>query len=474
MSRASAEAVGVATSRRWMVAASLIAVMASELLVRSTGIEIFGAAAWCAALLTVVVSRRELGLREAYLLSLCAAVTAALLVLDPEPARVVGAALDQAAFLMAFILLLALLHEAAATSPSIAECGAYLIRQPPVRRYYALNGGTGVMAVLFNIGLVSFLVPLIQRGVRAASADQSQREIAERRQISAMLRGFAWSVIWSPTALAPLALLELIPGIDRRLWITIGLAIFLVMMVLGAVEDGLRYRVGRSSEPRPAVRFPVKAALRFLAACTWLLAMTLVVVWVTGDTIVFGLMLACPAMLVGWVAVQSFGKGEGWPETGARMAEIVFFSLPKSAPVAVTLACSGFIGRAAAGLVPAEELASALRLEAMPDYLLLSLLPVALSLLSLLGLSPIMMAVFFGTLFGSLSVPPADPTLIALAISCGWALSMTFSPFATVVLLTARVGGIRPTKQTWRWNLAFSAIAAAALVPIFALITGGR
>ena len=73
-------------------------------------------------------------------------------------------------------------------------------------------------------------------------------------------------------------------------------------------------------------------------------------------------------------------------------------------------------------------------------------------------------------LFGGLEVMPAEPTLIALAISCGWALSMTFSPFATVILLMARVGGLRPLVLTWGWNLAFTALAAASLVPLFALL----
>ena len=128
----------------------------------------------------------------------------------------------------------------------------------------------------------------------------------------------------------------------------------------------------------------------------------------------------------------------------------------------------------AATLIPAEGLARFLGLDAMPDFVFLSLLPVAVAALSLLALSPIMMAVFFGSLIGGLPVLPADPTLIALAISCGWALSMTFSPFATVVLLIDRVGGIAPRRLTWQWNLGFTVLAAFALVPVFALLTGGR
>ena len=101
----------------------------------------------------------------------------------------------------------------------------------------------------------------------------------------------------------------------------------------------------------------------------------------------------------------------------------------------ITLAASGFIGRIGAGMIPAENLANTLGLYVMPDYLFLSLLSIAMIPVSYLGVSPIMMAVFFGSILGALPILPADPTLVALAISSGWAISMTTSPFATVVLI---------------------------------------
>lgn len=457
-----------------IVASSLIAVMALELFGRLSGAEAVRMAGWIVAIATAVVSRRRLGLREGYLLTLCLLLSAALLAWAPAAGPAIAAALDQAVFLMAFVLLLGLLHEAAARSPSVEACGTYLTRQPPARRYFALYSGTGVMAVLFNLGVASLLVPLIQRGIESATPADALNSIRERRQISALLRGFAWSVIWSPTAVAPLALIELIPGADRQFWTAAGLVVFALMMVLGAAEDRLRFRKYRPSGASAAPPFPTRPAFLFLGACTWLLAMTLGVVWLTGDTVVFGLMLACPMMLFGWVAAQNLGSGRGWPAFRSRLGEVAWGGLPKAAPVAVTLACSGYIGRAAATLVPGEALATTLGLAAMPDYLLLSLLPVALALLSLFALSPIMMAVFFGSFFGGLPVLPADPTLIALAISCGWALSMTVSPFATVVLMIARVGDIAPTTQTWRWNFLFSLLATLSMVPVFAVLTGGR
>ncbi len=68
------------------------------------------------------------------------------------------------------------------------------------------------MAVLFNLGILSILSPLIQKGLLREQESSQITALKERRQISAMLLGFAWCVVWSPTAIAPLALYELIEG----------------------------------------------------------------------------------------------------------------------------------------------------------------------------------------------------------------------------------------------------------------------
>ena len=449
----------------------LILAMATELLARMTGAFSVQVVAWLAMAAVVIGARRRIGLREGYLLTLCAGLSLAVWATAPAPGAELGAALSQASFLMAFVLLLGLLHEAASTSPSIDALGRYLSRQPAGRRFYALFGGTGVMAVLFNVGVVSFLVPLIQRGIRSAAPDDPLNPIRERRQVSALLRGFAWCVIWSPTAVAPLALMELIPGVDRRLWIFIGMGVFVLFMVLGATEDALRFRAYKPRAKQVKPVFPGHAAAMFGLACAWLFALSITVSQLLDDTIIFGLMAVCPVMLIGWIIVQNHAAGRvDWPVVGGRLRQIGFGSLPHSARVAVTLACSGFIGRAASSLVPAQAVADRLGLEMMPDFALLSAIPPAIMAMSLLGLSPIMTAVFFGSFFGSLAVMPANATLVALSISMGWSLSMFLSPFSTVVLLIDRVGGYAPRVLTWKWNLAYGLVSILAMVPLFALL----
>ncbi|TMV81508.1 hypothetical protein FGG78_24840, partial [Thioclava sp. BHET1] len=169
----------------------LLFVMAMELIATLSGAHFAHQLLWVGEIGAVLLARDRLGGREKYLLTLCVVLTALALWRDPAPGAVMAQAFDQAGFLMAFILLLGLLHEAAGSSPSIAACGEYLTRQPPGRRYYVLNVGTAIMGVLFNLGLVSFLVPLVQRGIASATPGDALNQVRERRQISAILRGFA-------------------------------------------------------------------------------------------------------------------------------------------------------------------------------------------------------------------------------------------------------------------------------------------
>ena len=454
---------------------AILVVIAAELVERALHWPYAREVAWSAMGLTCLLSLRSLGFREYYLLAFATTIVGLVVKFSSEPLAAIASALDQATFLMVFIFLLGMLHEAASTSPSISACGEYLTRQPAGRRYFALNAGTANLAVLFNVGVLSFLVPLIQQGIERATPGDALNPVRERRQISALLRGFAWAVIWSPTAVAPLAVAELIPGTNRGIWTLYGLILFTIILFAGALEDRVRFRGVRPANKMIVPPFPVRGAAGFFTAATCLFGMTAAFVWLTGDTIIFGLLMSCPIMLTGWLAIQyGFPHPDAVPKTLGRLRTIAAENLPQSASVAITLASSGFIGRAAAELVPAAEIADALMLDAMPDFVLLGCIPLALSLLSLLALSPIMTAVFFGSLFGALPVLPADPTLIALSISCGWAVSMTFSPFATVVLVIGRVGGIPGRKMTWGWNLAFTAMSAAILFPFFAVLTGGQ
>ena len=464
---------GEAVLRR-ATAICLLLMMALELT------ELFAHADWArygshVAMLGVIVAAiRRLGLREAYLLTLCAAIAGLLGWRHPDPWTVAFLALDQAAFLMAFILLISLVQEGAMTSQSVARAGNYLARQPGSRRYLALFTGTHFTAIVFNLGTVSLIAPLIRRAAEEAP-DDPLTPIRERRQLSALLRGFAWAVIWSPTAVAPLALMELIPGVDRLVWLGYGLAIAAVILLVGWAEDWYRWRnhtaaaLGLPPATRPP--FPTQAYARFGLVSVAFAGITATIMLSSGQRVPASLMAASPVLLLLWLAVQRVLSK--WPRgrMRQRLGEIAMISLPASAPAAVTLACSGFVGRAGAALIPPQVLADIALLDQIPDSAFLLGLSLAVTALAQLALSPIMMAVFFGAVLGAAPVLPADPTLTALAISIGWALSMTSAPFASVVLLLTRVTDKPGTLLTYRWNTVFSLLAVVAVAASFMVLT---
>src|SRR3546814_12575428 len=68
--------------------------------------------------------------------------------------------------------------------------------------------------------------------------------VRERRQLSALLRGFAWFLVWAPTAVTQAILPTLIPGVDPGRLMVTGLCVALLMLAVswGRSEEG---RVGK-------------------------------------------------------------------------------------------------------------------------------------------------------------------------------------------------------------------------------------
>lgn len=426
-----------------------------------------------AALLIYVLAIPHYGIREYYLLGVSLILTTLAFWLLDDPLTVLFDGMVQGTFLMAFILLLAMLQETALKSPAIAECGHYLTGQLPGRRFTALFWGTNMISLMFNLGIVSLLSPLVQKGLETDRGDGAMRTIRERRQVTAILRGFAWSIIWIPTALAPLTVLELIDGADRHRWTLLGLVFTCCVFLWAWLDDRLRFPPDTSRmRVRSVPAFPATSALHFLMAVSGLFLLIFIGVTIIGLSFVFSLMLACPITMAGWLFIQQ-AKSPRLAATWMDMRSIVLDRLPRLSSVAVTLAFSGLIGTIAASLIPADDLGHLLALDDQPDWLVLSLLPMIMLALSWLAVSPIMLAVFFGNLFANMSALPTDPTLLALSISCGWGMTMIASPFATVVLMLSQQHRLSGLTLSIGWNLRYAIGCQIMLTVFFWLLTQG-
>lgn len=459
----------------------LLCLVAVELLFLYSGLALAGLVADGLVLVLPVLTWRALGLREAYLLGLCFLLLGLAFFLDKPVADLALEGLSRSAYLASFILLMALLREGALTSPAVLEVGTFLTRQPSNRRFLTLFGGSHFFAVLINLGALSLLAPIVQRGVRAGMRDDEPLDeiaiVRERRQLSAALRGFSWFLVWAPTAVTQAVMPTLMSGIDAvRLMLT-GLCLAFVMLFVSWAEDAIRWRGFRKrlkAEGRmplaSATRFPVRDGLYLGFVCLALSGLTVAFTGLAHVSIVTGVMLAAPIVVVGWVVIQQPAASR-WRPAAARLETITFKAIPGYFREAVFIACAGFIGTLAGKLVAADAVAAAIGLSDLPGWQVLWALTISVWVFGQVGLSPITMAVFLGSLVAELPGMPVDMTLAALAIAAGTAVCSTGAPFSSGPLMLARATGYSAFTLTWRWNGTYTVCAIAVLGAIYALIT---
>ena len=209
-----------------------------------------------------------------------------------------------------------------------------------------------------------------------------------------------------------------------------------------------------------------KASLQSALSPVAILGLTLAASQIGGVNIVSGIMLAAPVVVTLWVFAQSKGRDVAV----SRLREITFSSTPGMMRELVFIACAGLIGTTAAFLVPAGQLSALVADWNMPGWLFLWTLSVCVLLAGHIGLSPITMAVFLGTVVSQMPSVPADITLCALAIAAGTAISSLGAPFASAVLMLSRASRYPTTTLTWSWNglnTLLSTLALAILYVIF-------
>lgn len=476
---------GALTLVEKLAAAALVCVAAVGLLHRLTGDAATGAVASVALLAFLVVGQGALRVRERLLLTTGLVLTAVLIVLDGAAAAdTIWRGLEQATFLAAFMVLIGILKDAAVTSTSLRELGRYVTRQPPSRRYGAVALGSAALTALANVGALALLAPLIQAGVAAGRDAGDAPEISaikERRQICAAQRGFAVVIMWSPTTVTQALLITMFPGADPTTVLLTGLGLALSWLVVGWLEDVLRWRTalralarkGQMPQRRPPLPAPRRAITDLATVVAALLVLVLAVSQVLDTAVVPALMMVAPLLTLAWIATQNVhhGRPAMLAEVRRRIGTIATRTLPQSSPEAVTLAAAGYIGTMLAAIVPPEAIAWTLEFGPLGRFLVVASLPLAIILLAQFALTPIVVSVFVATAFHELGALPAEPHVMILALAAGWALSLTASQFTAGPLVLRRVSGIDGRSLSWGWNWAYNIAAYLTAVAFLGVLT---
>ncbi|MGI9512917.1 MAG: hypothetical protein ACR2OL_08460 [Anderseniella sp.] len=436
-------------------------------------------AARIAAVLLVVfllVGQSRLGLRERYLIALAVTATACAFMFSDAPVALIERGFGQATYLAAFMLLLALLRDGAVTSPSVLTLGRYLTHRPPGQRYIAIHAGSHALGMILNFGALSLLGPLIQRGIKAdAKTNPELAQWRERRQMSALVRGFSWIIAWSPTAVTQALVASVVSGSKPLVMAGVGFFIALGVVVIGWAEDritGKRARAQLAAHdalPRPDIEpepFPWQAFKRFGLVCAALAGISLALVFATGAKVVPALMLASPLVTAVWIWVQYRSRPDQTAAAMIGIRNIARNSIPAGSPEAVTLSAAGYIGIVAAGMSNAPVLADIAGFETWPPIAVYLAVMIIVPAASNLAMPPMLTVTFMGSLYSALPDSQLDPTLLATALALGWTLNLTASPFGATALILGRITSIAGTTLSWKWNTTFTIAAFlwAALV----------
>lgn len=405
-------------------------------------------------------------IREKSLLVLATFLTFALLD-HPDFWTIVSSAMGLAAFIGVFIAMLTVMKEAASRSRAVSEVGIHITRQPANKRFLSVAIGGHVMGAFLNFGAPSLLAPMVQEGAR--HSEQEAPETAEQRQVSALVRGFSWIILWAPTTLTQAVLLGLFTGIDHLTLLGLGLMTSVIMIALGLMLDRVQWGLPRNPGIAPRPQKPIKAFRNLSAICALLLVGTYGLKLAADLTVAQSLLFTAPLTTVFWLL--SLWPDQNLPSRITRTMTILAAASPALLRSAIALGLSGYIGRISVYLLPIQTIATWLEGAQVAPFLFLAVLPLIITLGGQIALSPIIFVVFLGGIMAELPVYPADPTLTVFALSFGWALSMTAAPNATATLLLSAASGIAPTTLTWRWNGLYAVLCYLVFLTLIFLLT---
>ncbi len=381
----------------------------------------------------------------------------------PDWAQATLTALQRGALIIALFTALSAIRNAAMSSAEILDCGRFLARQPPGRRYTALTLGGHLFGLILLYGSISLLGSLAAEST-AREPDTELRRHRLRRMMVAIQRGFASTLCWSPLGFSMVITLTLVPGASWPAAAIPCIASAVLMMATGWAMDAI-------FKPRLATPPPPRAPEtgRWLTRLRPLLLLLAVVIsgvvamhLLTGVEVIGAVMSVVPAAALLWIAIQprphGFGR-IGW--AGSRALQFVTRDIPGYCGEIVLLFMAGFIGSMGSFLL--VPMMRGIDLGLLPPSAILIALIWIIPLTGQLGMNPILAVSLLVPLLPSPQAMGIPPVALVAAITGGWALSGTTSPFTASVLIAAALGRVTPRQAGIGWNGAYTLVMGAIL-----------
>ncbi|MGX1308193.1 hypothetical protein AB7M35_002951 [Amorphus suaedae] len=450
-----------------MAAILILAVAVLVFVDMMTGLHGLSLAALALVLVFILMGWRRLRTNTRVLLVMALAVTVVYVVAHGSFDQFLLSA-SRAMYLPALIAVMTLLRIAAQRSSMISRAGYYVVDQPPSRRFLLLAGAGHLFGILLNIGGFLLLMNIAQQTRKASNAPPEVDAIQERRITTAVVRGFAATMMWSPVGIALNILLPILPGLSWVDYLPYGLATTFVFCLLGWGFDRM--------EPRPRGRIQANSGLGSASALMGLVALMVTITGsaalaetILGMPLRAAILLIVPSFALGWVLLTR-APGETSASAVGWLAAEAGVQLPNAVNEICVMTASGYLGMVIATLVPSDDLRAAILWSGLEGGTLAVAIGATIVVTSFIGLNPMIP----GTVLVASVVAaglPISSTLLLLAVLTSWAVALVTSPMTSTVAIASSVVGKPPSVIGFRWNGAF-ALTFFALVSVVFLTLG--
>ncbi len=374
-------------------------------------------------------------------------------------------AVGRGSFVMALYTALTAIRIAATGSAEIVDCGRFLASQRPGLRYIALSIGGHLFGLILLYGSIALLGGLSTASTRQ-EPDPELRRHRLRRMLVAINRGFAATLCWSPLGFSMAITLALVPGAS---WnnVVLPCAVNAVLMI------GLGWGLDTLFKPRLSQPVPPRAApsgtwlhhLRPLLVLLGAIVAGVVLLHNLAGVDVVGAVMSCvPALAVIWIWRQGRGiPGGPMRHLSAQVNEFIRRELPGCGGQILLLFMAAFIGSLGAFLLVPLLPRLGLDLSVLPGWLIVVAMVWLVPLTGQLGMNPILSVSMILPILPTPEVMGVPPAALVAAVTGGWAISGTTSPFTASVMLVGGFGGLPARQAGLRWNGPYALCVGCAI-----------
>lgn len=379
------------------------------------------------------------------------------------PETAIGGAERALQFLVLFGAV-ACLRLPALSSPSMRAVGDHVVRQPPGRRFLAVELGSHLFGAVLNLAGLQFVATVVER-----NGDPALR----RRLATAVLRGYSAASCWSPLFVSLAVVLTVVPGVGWLDVAPMGLFAAAVLLGIGWLSDRLtraRPVPGPAPEPPPGIG---AAWLRVGGLFLSLFVPTILLVEAVPLPVPIAIGVVGPLYAVLWLGrirgARSPGAGSPAAVGRSLLAEVRGHFPALRGEVLL------FTGASLFGSGLAVVIAGTGATLPLPtgDAAIPAIIVMVVAC-GVLGLHPVVPMIVIGEAFPPARLGlPAD--VMAVCLMASWGLATLASPFSALALYIGRMLGVSVWTVAWRWNGAYalgSAVAVSAALVLLRRVLG--